>query len=73
MADDDDESFTLALCVKDLRLIGEIESEMGYTSDLATAARARFGAAYEQYGPQAGELAVTRLAEQAAKTSIRSR
>ena len=73
LADDDDESFTLALCVKDLRLIGEIESEMGYTSDLATAARARFGAAYEQYGPQAGELAVTRLAEQAAKTSIRSR
>ena len=72
LADDDDDSFTLALCVKDLRLIGEIESEMGYTSDLAAAARARFGAAHEKYGPQAGELAVTRLAEQAAQTSIRS-
>ena len=72
LADDDDESFTLALCVKDLRLIGEIESEMGYSSDLAAAARARFGAAYEHYSPQTGELAVTRIAEQAAKTSIRS-
>ncbi len=73
LADDDDESFTLALCTKDLRLIGEIEDEMGYASDLAAAARARFGAAQERFGPQAGELAVTRLAEEAARTSIRSR
>ncbi len=72
LADDDDESFTLALCTKDLRLISEIESEMGYASDLTSAARARFNAAMDQYGPQAGELAVTRLAEAAAHTSIRS-
>ncbi len=72
LANDDDESFTLALCTKDLRLIGEIESEMGYASDLTSAARARFNAAMDQYGPQAGELAVTRLAEAAAHTSIRS-
>lgn len=72
LADDDDPSFTLALCVKDLRLIGEIETETGYTSDLAAAARARFGAALEQFGPERGELAVTRIAEAAAGTSIRS-
>jgi len=73
LRDDDDPSFTLALCVKDLRLIGEIEAEMGYTSDLATAARARFGEALERFGPERGELAVTRIAEEGAATSIRAR
>ena len=32
LADDDDVSFTLGLCVKDLRLIGELEAAHGYTS-----------------------------------------
>lgn len=73
LADDDDPSFTLALCVKDLRLIGELEAEVGYTSDFAAAARARFGAAIDRFGPDTGELAVTRIAETAAQTSIRSR
>jgi 3-hydroxyisobutyrate dehydrogenase-like beta-hydroxyacid dehydrogenase len=73
LADDDDPSFTLALCVKDLRLIGELEAEIGYSSDFAAAARARFGAAHERFGPETGELAVTRIAETAAQTSIRSR
>ncbi|MFM7553362.1 MAG: NAD(P)-dependent oxidoreductase, partial [Actinomycetota bacterium] len=72
LADDDDPSFTLALCVKDLRLIGELEAEAGYASDFAAAARARFDQALERYGPEAGELAVTRIAETAAGTSIRS-
>ena len=72
LADDDDPSFTLALCVKDLRLIGELEAEVGYASDLAAAARARFGAAIDRFGPETGELAVTRIAETAAGTSIRS-
>jgi 3-hydroxyisobutyrate dehydrogenase-like beta-hydroxyacid dehydrogenase len=72
LADDDDPSFTLALCVKDLRLIGELEAEVGYASDFAAAARARFGAALERFGPETGELAVTRIAETAAQTSIRS-
>ena len=69
----DDPSFTLALCVKDLRLIGGLESEVGYASDLAAAARARFAEALERFGPETGELAVTRIAETAAATSIRSR
>jgi 3-hydroxyisobutyrate dehydrogenase-like beta-hydroxyacid dehydrogenase len=72
LADDDDPSFTLALCTKDLRLIGELEAEVGYSSDFAVAARARFGAAMERFGPETGELAVTRIAETAAETSIRS-
>ena len=73
LADEDDPSFTLALCTKDLRLIGELEAEVGYSSDFAAAARARFGAAMERFGPETGELAVTRIAEMAAQTSIRSR
>lgn len=73
LAGDDDPSFTLALCTKDLRLIGELEAEAGYASDFAAAARARFGAAQERFGPDAGELAVTRIAEAAAGASIRSR
>lgn len=72
LADDDDPSFTLALCVKDLRLIGELEAEVGYASDFAAAARARFDQAIERFGPETGELAVTRIAETAADTSIRS-
>ncbi|MEY4226511.1 MAG: hypothetical protein RL190_1268 [Actinomycetota bacterium] len=72
LADDDDPSFTLALCVKDLRLIGELEAEVGYASDFAAAARARFDRALERFGPETGELAVTRIAETAAGTSIRS-
>jgi 3-hydroxyisobutyrate dehydrogenase-like beta-hydroxyacid dehydrogenase len=72
LADDDDPSFTLALCVKDLRLIGELEAEVGYASDVAAAARARFDEALERFGPETGELAVTRIAETAAGTSIRS-
>ena len=72
LADDDDPSFTLALCAKDLRLIGELEAEVGYASDFAAAARVRFDQAIERFGPETGELAVTRIAETAAGTSIRS-
>jgi len=72
LAGDDDPSFTLALCVKDLRLIAELESQCGYTSDLAAGARIRFGEAHEQFGPRRGELAVTRLAEERAGVSIRA-
>jgi 3-hydroxyisobutyrate dehydrogenase len=55
---DDDETFPLALCRKDLRLIAEL-AEGG--APLAELARERFEAAYERFGPEAGELAVTRL------------
>ena len=72
LAGDDDPSFTLALCVKDLRLIGELEAANGYASDLAAGARSRFGEAHDRFGPRRGELAVTRLAEDRAGVSIRA-
>jgi 3-hydroxyisobutyrate dehydrogenase-like beta-hydroxyacid dehydrogenase len=59
---DDDDSFTLALCTKDLRLMAELAEEHGFPAPMAALARARFEAAAERYGLTAGELAVTRLA-----------
>jgi len=50
-------------------LLGHAEKARG---DFAAAARARFGAAIDRFGPETGELAVTRIAETAAGTSIRS-
>jgi 3-hydroxyisobutyrate dehydrogenase-like beta-hydroxyacid dehydrogenase len=72
LADDDDESFTLALCCKDLRLIGRFQDQLGVGSDLAAAAADRFERALERYGPTRGELAVARLAETAMDVSIRA-
>jgi 3-hydroxyisobutyrate dehydrogenase-like beta-hydroxyacid dehydrogenase len=68
---DDDTSFSLALCRKDLRLIVELADELGYPSPLALEAARRFEQAYERFGPDAGELAVTRLAEAESGSSMR--
>ena len=72
LAGDDDESFTLALCRKDLGLIAELADALGVDAPLAAAARERFEAAAERFGPGAGELAVVRLAEEAAGVSVRA-
>jgi len=72
LATDDDVSFTLALCCKDLRLIAGLAAELGVGAPLGALARERFEAALEQFGPGAGELAVARLAEQAAGVSVRA-
>ena len=72
LAGDDDVSFTLALCCKDLRLIAELAEELGVAAPLGALARERFEAAAERFGPGAGELAVVRLAEEAAGVSVRS-
>lgn len=69
---EDDLTFTLALCVKDLGLIDELLQETGVHAPLAATAAERFAQAHERYGGAAGELAVTRLAEEAAGVSIRS-
>ena len=69
---DDDESFTLALCAKDLRLIKELAAELGVDVPLSAHAHERFEAALERFGPRAGELAVMRLAEEAAGVSVRA-
>jgi 3-hydroxyisobutyrate dehydrogenase-like beta-hydroxyacid dehydrogenase len=72
LAGDDDLSFTLALCRKDLRLISALADELGFPADLAQVALERFERAYDRFGASAGELAVARLAEEAAGVSIRS-
>jgi len=72
LAGDDDASFTLALCSKDLRLIAGLAEELGVATPLGALARERFEAALERFGAAAGELAVVRLAEEAAGVSVRS-
>ena len=72
LSGNDDPSFSLALCCKDLRVLGELESTVGYSSSLARIAREQFSAAMETFGSSAGELAVSRLIEKQAGVSIRS-
>jgi 3-hydroxyisobutyrate dehydrogenase len=71
LAGDDDESFTLALCCKDLALISALCEEAGAPTVLLQAVEDRFRAAAENFGPSAGELAVARLSEAAAGVSVR--
>jgi 3-hydroxyisobutyrate dehydrogenase len=71
VANNDDDSFTLALCVKDLNLIHQLGHELGVSIPLAQLVRERFQAAFEQFGELAGELSVARLSEQQAGVSIR--
>ena len=71
-ADDDDASFTLALCCKDQRLIRELTSEMDALPLLLETVEGQFKAAMEQYGGQGGELAVSRLTEARVGVSIRA-
>lgn len=68
---DDDTSFTLALCRKDLGLIEELADELALVAPLARCAAERFALAHERYGGAAGELAVARLSEEEAQVSIR--
>ncbi len=72
LAGNDDESFSLALCTKDLRLIAELAATHAYADPLAAIARQRFDDAAARFGPTGGELAVARLAEEAAGVSIRA-
>ena len=71
LSGNDDPSFSLALCCKDLQALAELESTASYSSSLAQVARARFNAARDMFGPDAGELAVSRLIEKQAGVSIR--
>lgn len=70
-ADDDDESFTLALCCKDLRLIRGLTDAHAAPITLLDDVEGRFSAAMARFGPHAGELAVSRLAEERIGASIR--
>lgn len=66
-----DPSFPLALCVKDLGLLAELEAAVGADLPMTAAARATFDRAAERYGLDAGELSVARRIEDDADLSLR--
>jgi 3-hydroxyisobutyrate dehydrogenase len=66
-----DPSFTLDLCLKDLRLIDELQHGVGAELPLTDAARAAFGLAAERYGLHAAELHVAKRIEDDADLSFR--
>lgn len=66
-----DPTFTLALCLKDLRLLSELQRAVGVELPLTTAARTVFTEASARYGPDVGELHVAKLLEDDAQLSFR--
>jgi 3-hydroxyisobutyrate dehydrogenase-like beta-hydroxyacid dehydrogenase len=66
-----DPSFTLDLCLKDLRLIGELQHGLGAELPLTDAARAAFSLAADRYGLNAAELHVAKRIEDDADLSFR--
>ncbi len=66
-----DPSFTLALCLKDLGLIGELADSVEAELSMTAAARAVFADAGERYGTDVGELHVAKRLEDDAQLSFR--
>ena len=66
-----DPSFRLALCLKDLGLIGDLLDEVGTRSEITRAAHARFAEAAERYGDGAGEMTVCKVIEDDAGVELR--
>ncbi|MEU1510751.1 NAD(P)-dependent oxidoreductase [Streptomyces sp. NPDC005811] len=66
-----DPSFTLDLCLKDLRLIEGLQEGLGADLPLTDAARGAFKLAADRYGPQAAELHVAKRIEEDADVSFR--
>ena len=66
-----DPSFPLALCVKDLGLLADLESSVDADLPMTAAARSAFERAAERYGMEAGELCVARRIEDDAGLSMR--
>ena len=66
-----DPSFSLGLCVKDLGLLGELETIVGAELPMTAAARAAFERAAERYGVDGPELSVARRIEDDAGLSLR--
>ena len=66
-----DPSFTLDLCLKDLRLIHGLQNALTADLPLTDAARAAFMLAADRYGTQAAELHVARRIEDDANLSFR--
>lgn len=66
-----DPSFSLDLCLKDLRLIEELQQSLTAQLPLTDAARVAFSMAAERYGTSAPELTVAKRIEEDADLSLR--
>ncbi|MYG98410.1 MAG: NAD(P)-dependent oxidoreductase [Acidimicrobiaceae bacterium] len=66
-----DPSFPLALCVKDLGLLADLESNVDADLPVTSAARHAFERAAQRYGLDAGEMSVARRIEDDAGMSMR--
>ena len=66
-----DPSFTLDLCLKDLGLIGELQSNVNADLPMTEAAHAAFATAADRYGSDVGELHVAKRIEDDAGLSMR--
>jgi 3-hydroxyisobutyrate dehydrogenase-like beta-hydroxyacid dehydrogenase len=66
-----DPSFTVGLCLKDLALLQELQSDVAAPLLLTNAARAAFADAGERYGTDVGELHVAKRLEDDAGLSFR--
>ena len=66
-----DPSFSLDLCMKDLRLIKELGTNVAAELPMTDAAERAFSIASERYGPQAAELHVAKRIEDDANLSMR--
>ena len=66
-----DPSFTLALCLKDLRLCNDLARRGGIPTPVGDTVADRFRLAATRYGAQSGELHVAKLLEDAVGTELR--
>ena len=66
-----DPSFPLSLCVKDLGLLADLESNVDADLPVSGAARSAFERAARRYGLDAGEMSVARRIEDDARMSMR--
>ena len=66
-----DPSFPLALCIKDLGLLADLESNVDADLPMTGAARSAFEQAARRYGLDAGEMSVARRIEDDAGMSMR--
>ena len=66
-----DPSFPLALCIKDLGLLEELQANVGTDLPMTNAARVTFAKAAERYGADQGELCVARKIEEDSGLSMR--
>jgi 3-hydroxyisobutyrate dehydrogenase-like beta-hydroxyacid dehydrogenase len=72
LAGNDDPTFTLALCCKDLNIVEELRRSVEAELPLFEATRKAFLDALDRFGAETGELAVSRLSEERCRVSIRA-